>query len=301
MGLKLMCILGLFERFTPEECNQWITHVQAFQTLSGLSAGYFEDRALLRHLDNWWKKDWPVHRAETRQACTALMSVGAWPKIAAPRIAQTPEEVNNYLQVLNWDNPWAAGSQMSHLVVFLHLNATRFGQMKAQDKLIPLILEAVNLLQDPQTGCWGAKDASPSQRVNGSMKVITAFSFLKKPFPYADRLIDYTLSQSNTSDGCHNVDLIYVLHSCSKITQHRQEEIRRFAADRIESIRPFRKADGGFSFFMQGTGTTYYGVQVAQGKHVSDIHGTYLFSWTLSMLADILGWREQLGWNLPVT
>ena len=36
-------------------------------------------------------------------------------------------------------------------------------------------------------------------------------------------------------------------------------------------------------------------------KLEADIHGTFLHTWTLVMISDILGWKDKLGWELPIT
>ena len=133
------------------------------------------------------------------------------------------------------------------------------------------------------------------------MKIITGYSFCDIEFGKPEGLIDICLDHLNKADGCDNADIVYVLHKCHSITSYRSEEIREYALDRIEHIRQFRVARGGFSYFLGRSQTSYYGVPVTSGLHSADIHGTTLFIWSLVMLADILGWRDKLGWELPVT
>jgi len=301
LALKLLHMLGMLSRLDTAERGRWLAHIQSFQTASGRAAGYFEDEAVLRVVDRWWRKDWGVRRAETRQACAALLSAGSQPLTPLPVLASTPRQVRRFVRRLDWRNPWAAGSHAGHLMFFLHANATSFGSAAARDSLLPALLEELDSLQDAETGCWGVGNPSPARLINGAMKVITGYDFAGIPFSHPERLIDFALSLANERDACHHADIVYVLHQCSRASPHRQSEVRAFAVSRLEQLVPFRKEDGGFSFNKEGTGRTYYGLPIGQGRPVSDIHGTTLFVWTVVMLADLLEWRDRLAWRLPVT
>jgi hypothetical protein len=300
LTLKLVHVLGLFPRFSKEEQAAWIDHVRSFQVTSGSRRGYFEDASILSHHDGWFRRDWLTRRAETRQALTALLNVGARANHPAPTLVSVPKQVLSYVRELDWQRPWGAGSQASHLAVFLHFNAHFFNQTRERDELLPVLLNEFDRLQDPLTGCWGSPSAPSTELINGAMKVQTAYAFLDKEFPNAEQLIDFALDHSNKRDACHQADIVYALHQCTRISDYRKSEIRRFAEERIDTVLPFRRSDGGFSFNQDGTGLRYYGVDVATGRPVSDIHGTKLLVWTLAMLADILDWRDELGWELSI-
>jgi len=301
LALKTLYMLNLLDRLSPGELEDWIAYIHSFQTVSGRSAGYFEDQALLRVVDRWWRRDWATRRAETRQACAALLSVDARPKAPIRSIPRSPRDVRQFIRQLPWETPWVAGSHASHLMFFLHVNATVFGENSTEKILLPVILEKLEALQDPETGSWFTGNPSPEQMINGAMKVITGYSFLSLPFRHADRLIDFALTLANDYDACHHTDLIYVLHQCSRLSGHRLSEVHQVAEQRLADIIRFRRRDGAFSFRPEGSGLVYYGVPMSRGLPVSDIHGTTLFVWALVMIADILGWRAELGWRLPVT
>lgn len=302
LGLKLVRLLNMDAAMRLNELETWVSHIQSFQRRYGLRTGYFEDRLLLRHKDHWFHRDLAVRRGETRQAFVALLSVDRLPKVPLPVIATDERAIRRYIRGLPWDiDPWGAGSHASLLIVFLEGNARGFGRTRERDQLLPVVLEELSQLQDPMTGCWTKGSADPDNILNGAMKVLSGYAFLDRPFPFCERIIDFALSRTNDRDACHHVDVVYVLHQCAKRTDYRSGDIARYALARIEQIRSFRKADGGFSFHYDHSGTHYYGVRVAEGKPVSDIHGTKLMVWALVMLADILGWREELRWKLTYT
>jgi hypothetical protein len=98
------------------------------------------------------------------------------------------------------------------------------------------------------------------------------------------------------------VDTIYVLHECAKWTRHRRDEVEAFAVRHLDGVRSHAKPDGGFSFHRDRAGHQYYGgVAVSQGLAESDVHGTHLLVWAVTLAAGLLGFRDKLGWQLPVT
>ncbi|OQY45560.1 MAG: hypothetical protein B6242_09985 [Anaerolineaceae bacterium 4572_78] len=304
-ALRTYYTLGALDAIEPNDLQAWTNYIKSFQTHKGVCDGYFEDTELLRVVDKKmgrFRRDMGVRRAETRQACGTLLSVGAKPRY--PVIAdlpQTSEQLIDYIYALPWlDNPWHAGSHTSHLAFFLKLNADVFGYTDKFAELMPLILIELDRLQDPDTGSWFGGTPSMPQIINGAMKVLTIYELLQRPFAYPEKLIDTCLNAKNDSNACGNVDITLVLHHCQKWTTYRQNEIRAFAEERLQSIMSFRKPDGAFSFLPDTTGKYYYKVEISQGLVESDLHGTSLFTWTIAMLAEILGIADTLGWHVPI-
>ena len=70
----------------------------------------------------------------------------------------------------------------------------------------------------------------------------------------------------------------------------------------IQLIKEFRIGQTGFAFSLTKPKRSYYGVNMTTGEKLeADIHGTFLHTWTLVMISDILGWKDKLGWELPIT
>ncbi|MDH4138784.1 MAG: hypothetical protein OEW09_19035 [Anaerolineae bacterium] len=305
LALKIAYQINCLDRLSESELRQWTDHIRAFQRWPwGRLAGLFEDKAIIRVLDRQGgRNDYgiQVRRAETRQSCAALLGVGSHPRWSIRAIPRTKRQVIEYIDSLPWHLPWGAASQATHLVFFLNLNADLFGQAKAQQELIPTILATFDELQDKETGTWFRGNTSPEQMVNGAMKVLTAYALLDKEFAYLEKLIDFCLAVSNDQDACHNVDILYVLHQCSRWTDYRRQDIEDFAAQRVDVIRTHYKPDGAFSFFPEHTGTHYYGVEMSEPRAESDVHGTHLLVWGLTMAGELLGFNQDLGWQMPIT
>ena len=133
------------------------------------------------------------------------------------------------------------------------------------------------------------------------MKVLTAYSLLNRPIEHPEALIDFSLRSLNADDGCHNVDILFVLYYCHKYSDYRSKDIQEFCKQRLTIIEQFRKPDGGFSFYRDRSQTAIYGVSITKGLKESDIHGTLLFLWSLKMIADIIGFSDEVPWKMPIT
>ncbi|MDM8515624.1 hypothetical protein QUF76_05445 [Desulfobacterales bacterium HSG16] len=306
LALRTYHIINKLDQIDKEDFESWVQYIKSFQRKRkwGRKYGFFEDKTLLKTLDKkagWLKRNMAVRRAETRQACGTLLSVGEKPYYPiVGDLPQTPEQLEDYIRSLPWDNPWHSGSHTAHLIFFLKLNSIHFGYQDQFESLIPVILKCLDRLQDKKTGTWYTGSPSSQNIINGAMKVLTGYILLEKELKYPEQLIDTGLNAMNEEDACHNLDLIHVFHSCLNYTSYRQSEIRTVAEKRLDIIRGFMNDDGAFSFHPGKAGTHYYGVEVSRGFAESDVHGTNLFVWTIAMLAEIIGFNDSLNWKLPV-
>jgi cbb3-type cytochrome oxidase subunit 1 len=69
----------------------------------------------------------------------------------------------------------------------------------------------------------------------------------------------------------------------------------RAVLDMIEAH--FVAAEGGFSYSVGASQTTYYGVPITEGRPVADLHGTILLTWALAMIFALL--EETPGGRAP--
>jgi hypothetical protein len=253
------------------------------------------------------EKDMATRRAETRQAIAALLTVNDTPTFPISHIPGSPKTTEDYLDKLPWYwNPWHAASQTAHHIFFLKLNADVFSQQEPFDKLLAVILTYLDRIQAPETGAWFKSSWLPrkvpaNQQVNAAMKILTAYGLLQRPFRWPDRLIDLCLASFDDRDACHSVDVIFVLHECAQWTSHRRNEIESFAERMLERIKHHRKPDGGLSFYQMFANTSYYGVPISRGLPESDVHGSHLLVWAITLCADLLGFKQELGWRFPIT
>jgi hypothetical protein len=309
LALKVCFQINSLSKVEGTDLLQWTEYIQSFQRGPENKSGtFFEDRWLLRTVD--WQarlfrrawKDLATRRAETRQACAALLCADSTPKFPVLGIPNSRSEVDKYFYSLPWrKNPWGAASHVSHLVFFLKLNADCFGHRAAYEELLPYIFEKLDSLHDRETGSWFTGNPPEPQIINSAMKIILAYDLIGKSPEYAERLVDFCLGATTYDDACHNVDILYVLYYCSKWTSYRIDDLKSFAEKNLELIKRHYKSDGAFSFYPDKAGNYYYGAKMSRGNPESDIHGTHLLVWALTMIGELLGFNKELGWKLPIT
>jgi len=309
LGFKLAQMLDFFSLAEGDLNQQFIDRIKSFQVTEGESKGYFEDEKLLKATDKWKifpphkVKDMNARRAETRQAVVALKGGGADPDIAMDFMFKTADEIRTFIRELPWDtNPWHCGSHVAHLMVFLRTNAVVFGQTKAEEELLPVLFEELDKFYKPELGTWFDANPEEYQKINAAMKVYSGYDFLNKPVPGVEKLIDYCLDAAIEAGACNHVDLMYVFQIAMKSTDYRRAEVEKMAFEALDIIKQHIQPDGGLCYRLEGTQRGYYGAKVSRGlSGIGDLHGTKLFTWSIALIADILGWREELGWKLPVT
>ncbi|MBN1256391.1 MAG: hypothetical protein JXA52_01660 [Planctomycetes bacterium] len=312
-ALKIAYTTRIISAFSVDEIKEWMQYICSFQAISGGQAGYFEDPRMLAsvdglrfrrfhlHLPFSLIKDLGVRRAETRQACAALLSTDREAPHELTFVPKTVAAMQRYCRKLDWRNPWSAGSHLSHMAFFLQYNANYFGKTEVRDKLLPILWQELDRVCDHDTGAWLQGSPDTAKTVNGAMKVLTAYAACDRQPEQPEKLIDLCLATVIKADGCHLLDSLYVLHQCAKICSHRKDEIKEVAEDAAIQIEEFWREDGAYSFFPDRSQTSYYGQKVSLGYLESDLHGTHLFTWALCIIDEILNDFHAGAWKLPIT
>ena len=240
-----------------------------------------------------------VVRAETRQSAATLILLGDRSVHALPIVWQSESEVRGFVRSLDWSLPWGAGSHASHLVSFLAMNTEQDGLSPTQSRLLDSVFNETSRFLDEETGTWGLGKVPPVQRINGAMKMLTAYDWADRPIPFPERLIEYALNEVSGEDGCGVLDRLFVVHKSKlEVPGYRSSEIERFALEALVEIDGYRQKDGGFSFYRDRAQRSYYGALASLGGRQGDMHGTVMFTWAIAMALDLLGIRAKLGWHL---
>ena len=238
-------------------------------------------------------------RAETRQSSATLILLGERPPYPLPITWQSESAVRAFVQSLDWSRPWDAGSHTSHVVSFLAMNGASPNGSPSYQRMLDAAFEESGQFIDERTGSWGIGGVSHVQRINGAMKMLTAYDWGNRPIPYPERLIDYTLDNTSGEDGCGVLDKLFVLHRASATAPgYRTRDLERFALDALNDILAYRQKDGAFSFYPTRAQRSYYGALISLGGRQSDMHGTVMFTWAYAVALDLLGIREDLGWHM---
>jgi len=250
-----------------------------------------------RDLSNLWNQNYK--RAETRQCCSALMLYDRFPDSIAPFVPEDERGVDNFLNILDWNHPWHAGSHFSHLMFFLKL-ALKTGRIEQQafDYLTNYAIRWVNRLQHPEDGSWYSGDTDCREKINGAMKIISGLIAADKVnFDYPEELIDSCLDAANDESACDNFNIIFVSNYAGKLLgrNYRQPQIENFALKRLNIFwKHYHRDKNGFSFYPDRANDIYYGAKITRGLNEPDMHGTALFLWGISIIAQLLGIENEL-------
>lgn len=314
-AIKSAWHMGLWEEWSQVKQEACVQFIQSFQR----EDGYFVDDGMLRRMVfgsalglrtflrivsqgkfSEWKQDIVSRaiRAETRQSAATLRLVQANIPYCLPLLCPSKVEVQRYIRALSWTNPWGAGSHASHLIVFLHTNRNCSERSEDHQALIETAFNELDNLRDSQTGAWGEGHVEPHIKLNGAMKVLTAYKWTGRPLEQAEKLIDLALSQPFQGDGCGFLNQLFVLRESSvNCPGYRESEIRDLAMQALNAVRKFRQADGAFSFYQHSAQRGYYGAWVSLGGQQSDMHGTVMMTWACALCFELLGIANELGWR----
>ena len=233
--------------------------------------------------------------AETRSALTALRHLKTPVRRRYRRFeAMSPASVRRYVHGLDWRRPWAAGSHFSAMIVFLCYphNDLSDDEKSRRIMLINAAFEALARYRRPG-GCWldpAAGEVGDGEKVNGCMKVLLAYEWAERPVDEPERIIDLCLSVLNADDACYNLDVVYALEACGRQTDHRRDEVASFLLARLGLLQRFWHAErGGFSFYEGQCATHYYGARYAQPADEPDMHGTWLYTYAVALIARLCG------------
>ena len=310
-AIKIYHILNLLDKLPKKDANEMINFIKSFQRNDGsFNDPLIRRKTLLKNIitafriakfDNVFGQK--TIRAETKQTIAAL-NLLIEPEIAYKKIPSTEEEVNRYLNRLNWAKPWDAGSHFNHLIFFLNLNKkVHTIQNDVADYLINYAIDWVNNLQSSKDGSWyRGKKTSLSQKINGAMKVIRGLNTANNPsFKYPEKLIDLCLQINDLSHACNITNVIYVLRYANELTRgnYRFRDIQEFCNRWLNICKKHFFPDiGGFSFYFGKSNEIYYGARITRGLNEPDIHGTVMLLWGITLVSKIF--EHDLGYNEPV-
>ncbi|HID11666.1 MAG TPA: hypothetical protein EYP17_10260 [Candidatus Latescibacteria bacterium] len=291
--------INSYDALGDREKEEWAEYLRSFQDPE---TGEFWSHEIG---DLCGKDEYPVRRMLTRNISSVLDQMG-FPPLYPMKYPEVEglverEKLMAHLNSFPWDtDPWGAGSHAGMTALMLYM------RMKREEEFRRPLRWTIDYLlgrQDPETGLWGPSSSPLYQRINATFKVLGrltgTFGILPK---YPERIIDSVFRHyqdpSYEMTGCNEFDNIWVLAAALKATDYRKEGIRELVLSRLPLIEPFRKPDGGFSFFRGECITTNAQVRlVDRPRPQGDMVGTATFVACLRSAFEILGWNKTLGWR----
>jgi len=300
------------EGMLPEaERREWADYLLGMQEPT---EGWLVDKAMERHIVTKEKcptaeEVFAVHHWTTRNGLTTVIELGGRPRypIAHKERFHTREETEAYLTGLDWHTPWGAGSWAGALIWYHRIN-----QMLGDESASVVIGAAVDWLarrQDPDTGAWSdGSDVRLHRLLNGIFKVwIQAIPASDFPVQYPEKVIDLCLralredpALVNTPDACSIFDVALVLDVALHLCDHRRDEVAELAVQALPRLEPLYREDGAFSYGPGGSLASHGGLQLAPVKMQSDAAGTAIVVSAISLLCNLCGLCEEIGWT-PTT
>lgn len=305
--LKIMYTISLEKQY-QNEIYDAIDFVKSFQK----NNGYFYDpliwilstpirikRSIFsRDLSNIFNKKTML--AETRQAISSLTLYKENPNYKFLDFPKTKEDIEKYLSSLNWNTPWSAGANFSHLIFIL-----KSSNISNRKNLIQDAINWVCNIQNETDGFWYIGNTSLQQKINGAMKIITGLKVANKVrFNYPEKIIDNLLLSIQDEQACDNFNVVYTLKYCNEILNgdYRYDEISNFMNNRLNIYkRYYHFKEKGFSFYENRTNRFYYDALISKGKNEPDIHGTVMFLWGISIIAQTLNINNELHFKEFIT
>ena len=304
-GLKLSYMLGKWKKLDIKEQNKWINFLISFQTTKFKGyENYFIDENYVKHFKKINFKETPKDlvkltlnqftknkydtkniklqkgiNAENKQTIATLHEVGVNNYKNIKKIDNNSNELEKYLNSLNWSKPWTSGAQFASLCLY---SVTQGFQNESK------LIKFIEGISDERTGSYFSElPKEPREIINGAMKVISGLDWLEEKIHYPEKLIDFCINNKPKHEGCDVVDYIYVLTKCSKQTNYKKEAVARILVECISVLSVlYSEKEGGFSYFVNSSQTHYYGVEVSKGKKEADLHGTLLCTWAIIMILD---------------
>jgi len=301
---------GLWEEWSREKRKNCIDYIKSFQ----LDNGYFYEPVIVENKEQYIKtylkyllgrinandlKNRKIYhlRADTRQSIGTLFMVGEVPNNILPMEIDNLDDIKEYFNNLNWSNPWGAGSQFSHLMFILGINRKYFGLKQNYEEYVSTIMNCLDSIKDPITGTWFMGSPMDSLKINGAMKILAGLYWINKECNEIERLIDFALDQPFLFNGCDFFNRLFVIYRAynQNKSSYRIEDIKNLAFIALQHIDSFKKPDGGFSFFEKTASKKYYGIRVSSGGAISDLHGTAMITWAISIICHLLGKDAPVG------
>jgi hypothetical protein len=302
-GLKIKFMLG--EISEPNLINDWSEYLNSYQVEDkNFPKNSFVDRAFLdgyNNLDlknelkfkvkymsnlilnkNFDTKKIALNKAinaETKQTISTLYQIGKANKKNLEKEHKNFVDAKNYLNSLDWSQPWSAGAQFSSMCVYSETQD--FGYSKN-------LYEYITSLVDEQTGSYYKNTPGTSRQIiNGAMKVITGLDWINYEIHRPNKLIDFCLTNIPESEGCDIVDYVYVLYKCSKQTTYKKKDINDIFKNIIRQLlKLYNSKDQAFSYYENKAQTHYYGLKITHGTDKADLHGSLLCLWAIFMMME---------------
>jgi len=178
------------------------------------------------------------------------------------------ERVRDWLESLDWRDPWRESNLVMHLLSSLLFALLREEKLWAAERYHD-VLDWLDERQDPHTGLWGTeRGASLLNAVAGAYHFVPFYRYARRPVRCWPKIVDACLELQN-EDGlfapsagggaCEDLDAIDLLCTSVRVTGRLTADVRRALTRAFWAIWNMQREDGGFPYAdIRGDATYQY-------------------------------------------
>ncbi len=208
------------------------------------------------------------HWMTTYFALQALDAMGEKPRYPLQFLNEfsSRELVWNWLNGLDWSNPWRESNRVMQLLAALLFRLQWENDAAAAERYHD-VLDWLDERQDPQTGLWGVKQgASLLNAVAGAYHFVPFYRYARRPVRGWSKIVNACL-ELQQEDGlfgpapgggaCEDLDVIDLLCNAVRATGRLEPEIRQALTRAFWAIWNMQLPEGGFPYARVEGGATY--------------------------------------------
>jgi len=307
-AVMIYSLLGKLNNIGTEEKNNWITYLDSFQKKED---GLFYDMTIYNDLydtEDWWgAKHLAAH------LISAYTSLNVKPKYQFEFLKPfySKEHLLHLLENENWDGFSLHCNHLDNKIInigiLLQYQRDFFNDNKAATA-VKFLLDYLESKINPATGLWGNFNRYDpdelSRAVQFGYHIYLLFFYDKRKIIYKEQLINNILSTQNifggfggllNSSACEDIDSIDLLVRLSKLTDYRNDDIKKSLCHALHWVLSNFNDDGGAVF--RRNESFYYGHEQMQSKpNESSLFPTWLRLLSIAYIGKVL----DVGYDLNI-
>lgn len=249
-------LLDDLRNLTDSERSEWLNYLLSYQNPA---TGLFVDKEIeqrgLRDNHNFRYVTWQL----TTFCISAVSTLGGELKYPLEIIEKENLSDRNgiyqWLETLNWRNPWGSGNMAMFLGILLIKNYEMKQNEKTRDT-VDAFFDWHDLHQNPKTGFWGKGRMSEYHYgLYGAYHQYLLYFYWNRKVRFQNKIIDKALTFQNIDGlfapqmgggGCEDIDVIDSLVNLYFRTNYKRREIEKTLRKAYSVIKSLQQENGGF-------------------------------------------------------
>ena len=242
------------KNLSTAERSEWLNYLLSFQDEK---TGLFVDPEAKERVTDHTHDEEHLKRQLTTFCLSAVEALGGKPSFPLNFLNnwKDAKSLINWLDNLNWENPWNSGNKVMFLAICFSYNYEHFGDDKAREAL-DVWFDWMDRHQNPETGFWGtSRDSNYFVGMGGFYHQFLIYEYFDRELHYVERIIDRILTLQQP-DGlyfygqgggtCEDIDGIAPLVHFYHKYDYRRNNIKASLKRSLSAIMDNQNEDGGF-------------------------------------------------------